>query len=177
MKGDINMSYEVRNVKTFMGMDSHGYNATLYRDGVKVAFVIEDGNGGESEIQWFDHQAPKVEVQWTDYTGKPLSIRCTPEEAKLYEFIRGKTWDSEVSGKFQMNIGMFVSELVDEFENAKRFKRICKDKTLFRIKGDKADVWRTIKAAFSKRVKDFIVGKYGDQVDEILNEKLGQVAA
>lgn len=171
------MSYEVRNVKGFMGMDVPGYNATLYRDGVKVALVIDEGSGGETQFQWLDWQAPKVEVPWQDYQGKPWSVHCTPEEAKLYEFIRGKTWDSKVSGKVQMDIGMFVSGLVDEYENAKRFKRICKDKVLFRVKGDKADEWRTIKAAFSKRVKDYIVSKYGDQLEAIMNESLGQVAA
>jgi hypothetical protein len=175
-KGDTRMSYEVRNVKGFEGMEGLGYNAMLYRDGIKVAFVIDEGNGGEMLLRWADCKASRVEVPWSDYQGKPNSILCTPEEAKLYEFIRGKMVDYRFSGQSQISIGIFLAGLVDDYESPKRFKRICKTKTLFRVKGDKSDEWRTIKEIFSKRIKDFIVGKYGDQVESIMNESLGQVA-
>lgn len=41
-----------------------------------------------------------------------------------------------------------------------------------RVKGDKDGEYRTIKAPYDQKVKDWIVAKYGDQVVEILNEKL-----
>lgn len=189
------MSYEVRAVKGFMGEDCPGYNATLFRDGKKVAFVICHGNGGEDTVEWEDAgkvkmvdgkivtvgAAPRVEVPTTDYKGEPMTMRCTPEEAMLLEFLKGKTMDcGEGLGTLEMTIPLFVSSLVDDYENAKRtqarIKRACKAKTLFRVKGDKNGLYREVSMPFSKRVKDFIVGKYGDQVEVIENERLGQVA-
>lgn len=177
MKGDTNMSYEVKNVKTFVGMEGKGYNATLYRDGVKIAFVIDEGNGGETNVQWLDYKAQRVGVSWQDYQGNPWTIQCTPEQAKTYEFIRGKTMKLLDGKDSQISMDIFLGSLMDDFENSKRFKRLCKNSTLFRIKGDNDGVWRTVKAVFSKRIKDYIVGKYGDQVETIMNETLGQVAA
>ena len=170
------MPYEVRNVKTFMGNDCPGFNATLYRDGVKIALVVDDGSGGMMSFEWLDCQAPKVEIPWWNYKNEPCMILCTPEEAKLHEFIRGKTFDG-LSGPEQMDIEMFASGLVDKFENAKRFKRLCKTNTLFRVNGDKDGEWRTIKGPFTKRIKDFIVKIYGVKVEVILNETFGQVAS
>lgn len=175
------MKYEVKNVKGFMGMDCPGFNATLYRDGVKVAFLIDDGNGGEVSFDWVDRSGPRVEVPWVNHQNEAIVIRgCTVEEGKLYDFLRGKTWNMgpELGGKdIQTDPGYFVSELVGEFEDAKRFNRLCKTKVLFRLKTDKKGEWRTFKGAFTKQIKDWIVSKYGDQVESIMNETVGQVAA
>jgi len=39
--------YSVKKVIEFEGMDGSGYNATLYRGSKKIAFIIDEGNGGE----------------------------------------------------------------------------------------------------------------------------------
>lgn len=188
------MSYEVKGVKGFMGRDCPGYNATLYRDGVKIATVVNDGSGGEERIDWEDAgrpkmvdgkyvmvgAAPRVEVQTINYKGEPWTMRCTPEEAKLLEFIKGKTYKmpEDLGGKEEpMSVGMFIALLVEAFENTKRFKRLCKTQTLFRIKGDKEGSYRVIKAPYSRQVKDIIVARFGrDKAEVILNETFGQVA-
>ena len=172
------MNYEVKNVKSFRGMEGHGYNASLYRDGNKVAFVIDEGHGGEVSFEWEDSMAPRQRVQMKNYKGEDFVRSCTPEESILMEFMKGKKVDlGQGIGEVDLDEGMFVGQLLDIYENNKRFNRICKAKTLFQVKGDKKDVYRTVPQPFSKRVKDYIVGKYGDQVEVILNEKLGQVAA
>jgi len=135
------MKYEVKAVKGFMGSDCPGYNATLYRDGVKVALVINEGSGGEELVEWVDRNAPRVEVQTTDHNGKPMTMRCTPEEAKLMEFLEGKKIDlGGKLGESELTLGLFVAGLVDDFETIKRLKRVCSKKTLFRVKGDNEDI-------------------------------------
>ena len=172
------MNYEVKNVKSFRGHEGHGYNASLYRDGNKVALIIDDANGGEVQAEWVDSMAPRQSVQSINYKGESYVQRCTPEEAILVEFMKGKKVDlGQGLGEVDLDIGMFVGQLLDAYENDKRFKKICKTKTLFQVKGDKKDEYRTVPQPYSKKVKDYIVGKYGDQVEVIMNEKLGQVAA
>ena len=171
------MNYEVKNVKGFMGEDCPGFNATLYRDGQKVATVIDSGNGGMTDFHWVDWQAPHVDIKFTNDEGKEVSFKWTPEEAKLHEAIQGQTWSFEGKVMGQKSTEMFVAELVGAFENDRRFKRLCKTQTLFHVKGDEEGSYRIIKAVYSKRVKDFLVTKYGDKVEAILNEKYGQIAA
>jgi len=171
------MEYTLKSIKTFRGMDGQGMNATLYRDGVKVALVIDDGCGGEIHLEWVDYQAPRVTVPWVNYEGQPCEIRCTPEASKLYEFLRGKTWNiGKMFGKadkeIQVDIGIFIGELADKTINENRFKRLCKSKTLFRLKTDEKDCWRTLKSPFNQQVKDLIMREFGSQVESIMNEML-----
>jgi hypothetical protein len=175
------MDYTLKGIKTFRGTDGDGLNATLYRDGVKVAFILDEGNGGDMHLQWFDQQATRMTIPWVDYQGKPCTIRCTPEEAKLYEFLRGKTWTfGKEFGKpdqtIQTDPDDFIAELAEKTLNDNRFQKMCKTKVLFRLKTDKEGEWRTFKSPFTKNIKDWIVTKFGDQVDSIMNETLGQVA-
>lgn len=175
------MEYTLQGIKTFRGTDGQGLNATLYRDGIKVAFVIDAGCGGDVDWQWFDRQAPRETVHSVNSQGTPFTIQCTPEEAKLYEFLRGKTWKFDKSfglgeRDIQISPSYFIAELANDTINENRFKRLCKSKTVFRLKTDEKDCWRTLNAPFDKRVKDLIVRKFGDQIESIMNETLGQVA-
>lgn len=175
--------YTVKNVKSFMGLDMPGYNATLYRDGKAVALVVNDGGGGETDIQWSDYKAPTVEVQWTNYKGEPFTIHCTPEAAKFYEYIRGKTWsmpeiDNEVH---QHSPDTYIGELVEDIEHQKRItaqhKRWIKTQVCIKLKKDPEGHFVTFKTKFTQKAKDFIVNKYGaDQIEYFLNEKYGQNA-
>lgn len=38
---------EVKGIVSFRGMEGQGFNATLFVDGVKTAFVIDEANGGD----------------------------------------------------------------------------------------------------------------------------------
>ncbi len=169
------MAYTIKSVKTFRGMEGHGFNVTLLRDGKKVALVMDEGCGGEARFEWVDYAMPKVDVPWTNYGQEPISIRCTPEEATLYEFLRGKTCQFDTL-TLSMNPDLFIGELLTKYENDKRFARLCKTKTIFHLRSDPVDSWRKFNSPFNKRMKDLIVEKYGNQVDEIMNEILGQVA-
>jgi hypothetical protein len=178
------MSYEVKGVKTLNTDDGFAYSATLYRDGIKVAVVNHDGFGGEPMIHWDDYKQSRVTVDWVNDDGNPFQIeRCTPEEAKLYEFLRGKTWTMEDCGekfegkKFQVGLAHYIDELVTDFDNDKRFKRMCKNSTLYRLKGSDKGSWTAISTPFTQKMKDELVAKHGDKLEEILNERYGGVVA
>lgn len=170
------MEYTIKGLKTFRGTDGHGFNAHLYRDGVKVAFVINAGTGGDTTFEWVDFKEPRIDVQMTDYNGQPYTMQCTPEEAKLHEFVKGKTcyympeWNNENE---PLTPEFLIMELVDKMENERRFKKMCKTKVLFRLKSDNTNEWRSLNGTFTPQVKALIVNKFGDQLDSIMNETLG----
>ena len=165
--------YSVNGVKSFIGNEGYGFNANLLRDGKKVAFLIDDANGGEINVQWLDWKAPKVEVKGINYTGKEYTHSGTPEQAKLAKFLMNlpKT-KNPYDGKMEhVSRDVYLCELVDKFESEKQFKRWCKTKVCFRVKGDKEGSWRTLKAKFHPLIAEKIREKFGDQLEEILNER------
>ena len=42
--------YQLKNVKSFRGMEDRGYNSTLYRDGRRVATADYGGGGGSVRL-------------------------------------------------------------------------------------------------------------------------------
>lgn len=69
---------------------------------------------------------------------------------------------------------ILVGKLLSKELDRRYLRRVCAKQTLFRLKSDPEDTHRTVKAKFSPEVKAFITKKYGDQVSEILNEKIGR---
>jgi len=174
------MAYTVKSIKTFRGTDTNGFNATLLWEGKKVVLVIDEGGGAPMMFEWFDRAMPKVDVPWINWQGAAFTMRCSPEEARLYEFLRGKTVElNNFRGgttTAAIDPEIFIGQLIDKATNDKRDKRACKTKTIFHLRSDPEGSWKQFNSPFNKRMKDHIISKYGDQVDEILNETLGQVA-
>ncbi|ATS92218.1 hypothetical protein [Stenotrophomonas phage DLP4] len=63
--------YTVKGLKSFIGNEGSGYNASIYRDGKLVAFAYDDASGGCLNIEWkvegehelmkaYVHSLPKV---------------------------------------------------------------------------------------------------------------------
>ncbi len=136
-------------------MEGEGFNAMLYRDGRRIAFVIDDASGGEIRIQWTDpHTRDEEEVRFLEF------LKTLPKE--------------QLDGtEYSVNPDMFIATLVDEASNEKRLRRMFRTQTLFRLKSDRTDddKWRVIKAPFSPEVKAQLVKKYGDQLARVLNEE------
>ena len=147
--------YTVRNVKCFRGLEGEGFNATLYRDGRRIAFLIDDASGGEIRIQWTDPHTRDT------------------EEVRLLEFLKTLPREQSEGIEYSVDPGIFVAALVDETATEKRLRRIFRKQTLFRLKEDRTDddKWRVLKAPFSPGVKAQIVKRYGDRLAQILNEQ------
>lgn len=146
------LDYNVKGVKSFLGREGYGFNAILYRGKTKIAFVIDDANGGCYHYDWYDKT----------------------EDARLREHCdslpKQTIYDTEIS----VDPDMLMSELVDKFENDKRFSRLCKNSTVFRLKGDPKDGYQVYKKVpYNEAMKKLLVEKYGDTIEEILNEKYG----
>lgn len=158
--------YEVKAVKSFRGREGYGFNASLCRDGKRVALVDDAGNGGCFSYHWLDYKEGRcAEVTVRNHAGVERTRKCTPEEALFVEHVRANT-DKTLEPE-----DMFVAALVDDYEAAKQVRRWCRTKTLFRLKGDDEGSYRTVNAKYSDRVRAFIEGKYGDKVEEIVNER------
>ena len=100
--------YAVKGVKWFEGMECSGYNATLYRGKTKVAFVIDEGCGGEPMVR-FEDKAERELYEQHLATLPPHQFEAT-----------------EFSEAFAVAVddGLFIGALIDLYENAKAEKRL-----------------------------------------------------
>ena len=167
--------YEVKGVKTFKGMEGAGFSANLYRDGKKVAEVVDSAHGGDFDYQFLDRKEPKVEVKVINLSNKTYSYQGTPEEAKLAEYVSGMTFVSEFDGKsYSKGVDGFMDELINNYENDKRFKRLCKTSIVVKLKSSKEDEFFTFKGKYCPNAKIQIEGwakKKGEEIIEIVNER------
>jgi len=159
--------YSVKNIKRFRGMEGHGYNATLCRDGKKVAFVMDSGDGGEANFEWNDRTAPKVDIT-IDYfgDGRTHTYQGTPEEKLFLELANSQTYTAY--GHTGRKDGAI---LIEELIETDKFRKDCKTKTLFRLASDGEDTYQVYKERFDHEVRAWLVRQYGDQLVEIINER------
>ena len=169
--------YEIKNLKTGPSREwgpNGAVSCTLYRDGKRVAKFFDAGDGGEAEIEWLDRDKPKVDITIINYMENEYTYKGTPEEKILAEHTKDMFYDRESSSGNPLRMGMdgFIFKLIEAFEEEKQYKRWCKKQTCFRLKGDEEGSWRTIGVSFNLPwVKPHLVAKYGDQIEEILNER------
>lgn len=98
--------YSVKGVKNFRGNEGYGFNATLYKDGKAIAFVIDDANGGIYSYEWKDKAA----------------------EAVLEAYVKTLPTVHEHGMDLTIDMDWFVSDLVEDFNIEKDAAKMVKGK-------------------------------------------------
>ncbi len=167
--------YSVKGVKTFLGMEGYGYNATLYREKKKVATVIDSGDGGETMINWEDRLAKRVELTGRNFSGKEFTYDGTPEEKILIELLAKepmkKDDDGIMTDGYSETEDMFIGSLVTDYEMKKELRRLCKGNVCYKLKSDPAGTYYARKATYSEKAKAILEQEHGDNLDIIYNER------
>lgn len=153
--------YTLRRVKTFRGMDGQGLNAELMRDGKVVAFVLDEGCGGEMRFDWMDRTHGKS----SEEDAFRYFIDC--QKAKLDDV---KKDEFGLTERGYFDGAAWVNRTVDDMLNAKRFQRICRTHVVYQVGAEIGTdkFWKT------KGGADMIVHirqKYAGQKLRILNDE------
>jgi hypothetical protein len=184
--------YALAGVKSFRGMEGYGLNATLTRDGQKVAFILDEGNGGCVRFDFRNPgQSPKTivdravaEQQEADFAGycREWYRDCGLEQHDREESDRMNAGQENPtpfipSASYMME--MWVARHADQIETKRRLDRLAKKKTLFRLVGQNYDdgAWLTITAPYDAKVQAYLDKKYPGKVAEIYGIARLQVAA
>ncbi len=144
MKSIENGGYELRNVKTFMGNEGHGFNAALCRDGNKVADVHDMADGG-CYSYYFKEEAERK--MFFEHARKNASTDAI------------EPWD------------MLVAGMVDAYLLDKKLRRLCRKEVLFRLEGNKEGLFHTLSRQYSPELGDALRRRYGTALVEIVNER------
>jgi len=141
------MNVELKKVKYHEDMsdETSCFSAEVWVDGVRTATVENSGKGGGNDYLPVDMDRFKAFSEW-----------C---KAQPHEF------DFEYEDQA-------IDRLLSEWEHQRWLKRVCRNKTVFRLKGDKPDTWRTVKHIYDAAVKAYMQQKYGDKIETIANEEV-----
>lgn len=175
--------YSLTKIKTFIGMEGHGLNAVILKNGKPICFVMDDASGGEVR---FDFTNPGQSAK--SYEQHCKGARAEEEAFAAFanawyvasgEDVRARAEWAEMAGgipfqpTFLDTMNAWVNRLVEEEVSRRTLKRKCAKSTLFRIPGTtyRDGEYHVVKAPFEPRVKAHLVQKYGPEV-EILNERV-----
>ena len=122
---------EVKNTKSFVGQEGHGFNADLYLGRVKLAFVIDDASGGPVDFQWYGKTREEQDANKEKALAYVKALPPIPLPANAEEWER-----SLYPGGFRtQDLEWLVSDLVDDALHAKRLARLKQQSVLFRLPG------------------------------------------
>lgn len=130
----------LKNVITFEGRDGYGLNATIYADGKKIAFAIDEGCGGEMHFR-YEGKTPEerraneaaLKAFVDAYPSEPKPDDCEAWEASLY-----------ANGLRKLDLDDIIGRIADAAENEKRMVRFRKTYVLFTTPDCKKDEFRKI---------------------------------
>ncbi len=147
--------YEIKGLKTFKGMEGMGgFNVTLYREGKRIAFVINEDNGG-----CFDWQGMSRE-----------------EESKLKDICKTIEPDTSYpSIPIECDMDIFISVMVGNLEEERDWRRKCKTKTIVLLHSNSEGQYIQYDYPFSPKLAQHIRTKHGTDLKEIVNERYQNV--
>lgn len=152
------MKFEIKKFQSMRTDDGGGFSFDLYIDGVKAAFVIDEGNGGGVWPRWFDrmHGLSDLEKKFNEYVATLPPIPLPEDALESEKSFYPRPMDAET----------FLCQLVDDFEAKRQLRRWCSKKTVFRLPEDKVGEYRTINRKFDAQVRDQIRRKYPTAIIE-----------
>lgn len=117
-------TYTLRRVKTFRGMDGQGLNAELLRDGKVVAFLIDEGCGGEMRFDWMGRGNTGEEALWDAFIAEEkLKIPADKKLLEGHDTLERDVYDGST----------WVNKKVDDLLNDKRWRRLCKTNVIYQL--------------------------------------------
>jgi hypothetical protein len=153
-----------------LSQETNAFAADVYIDGKKAGIAENAGHGGSTDVHLI-HLTPderKKVMEWV--RSQPPKVYPASEEMDSFSI--------------PMDLDVIVDDLLSEYLDEKygetaQKKKWCKKAVMFRLTGDEVGVYRSIKkenGVYTKRLKEFLVKKYGDKIEEILNETFGEIS-
>lgn len=130
---------EVRNVRTFRGMDGNGYNAVLYVNGKRAADVLDEGSGGGTWLRRPYHDPAAV-------AALEAAVLALPPEPSQY-------------GPLAMTMDLFLGLLCEDAIEATRLARLAKKNTLYRTPDMARGEWVKVNRPDSPEMREWVRAK------------------
>lgn len=141
----MNITLSKLSINTRLSEETVCFSADIKLDGRKVGDASNRGHGGPTDVHWDDVEAGK----------------------QIATYAATKYPDS----KFVSAVESLIDDMVFDAQEEKQYRRWCKTKTVFRLKGDKEGEWRTFNVVYNKTVHRPQLEKRYPNLEEVLNER------
>lgn len=162
--------FTLTGIKTLDTDDGVAFNGTLRLKGKAIAECHDDGNGGCILIRYENREIEKQVQDW---------CKAQPDIITEYDDPDDRSKKMTLDFDDQLLVGGLLDAYLqaqDEKKLQAKLKRISKTKTLYRLKGWEFGEYASVNAV-GQRAVDYLVKKYGDQIEEIYGHELPQKAA
>ena len=147
--------YSIKGLKFFRGMEGDGFNASLLKDGRRICFVIDEGNGGMLNYEELSDADEKMLKEFVDV------VRLEKSDA---------TDESGFCDRKSFDLDWMLNDMVTAWEFEQKMRRMTKKKTVVVTPDCKEGEARVMNVPFDAKTKAYITKKYPGAV--ILNEVL-----
>ena len=144
--------FEIKNLKTFRGMEGSGVNSTLYENGKKLCNCDDDAWGGP--MNFSDNKTQK---------------RLDKELAKLIGKVK---FDAIDNMETEYDAECFVNDLIAKADENKQLKSKCKKNVLVLTTDCKSGQYlQYTKMIYHALTRPLLEKKLGNKLVEIINER------
>lgn len=144
--------FEIKNIRTFRGMEGYGVNSTLYRNGKKLCNCDDSGDGGCLDFSEYSVQE-KLDKELAKFIGK---VKFVDKDDSMTN-----DYDAET----------FVNDLLAIADENKQLKSKCKKNTLVVTTECKEGQFAQWNHLFTPEFKIHLQKHYGNKLVEIINER------
>lgn len=134
--------YKAQNLTSFPTDDGIAWSAEIVKDGIKVLYAYNRGDGGETSYNVLN-----------------------PALFKQFEALAKDLYEIE-------SVGQLSGLIADSTENFDRIKQQCINQTLIEVKGDQSGEYRIVPRKLNDSVRVKIRSLYGQDLICIINDQL-----
>lgn len=131
--------YTLKAVKNWDTHDGGGYCANLYRQNKKVAYVLQDGNGGPTDISF------TVKAEEDNFHAHIATLPAVPYP---------ESWGG---GMCTINADIFIDELLNDYLELQQIKRFLKQEN--KLHGKIGDSWFSWKCPDTEEYRNKVKAK------------------
>lgn len=154
--------FTLAKIKTFQGREGYGVNATLLRHGQDVAVILDEGNGGQIRIDFYPVHR-NLEKVFAKFCATWFELADYAKEFTERVEAGSSKWNPSSHEMREV----WIHCMVDTFTTKRKLDRLSKRNTLFRVKGDKLDEWRSVNIADKTKARTYLETKFGEKLETI----------
>lgn len=149
---------KLKGLKTFRGMEGHGFNATLLLNDKPVALAVDEGCGG---CVWFEYEGKTPETRKANEAALKAYVESLPKEKCPEDAEDWMRSLYDANGYRAQDLETIVSRLVDDTLNERDLARHKKTSVCFTVPGQpKGEYYRIKHGGDVPRIMAHIAKKY-----------------
>lgn len=149
--------FSLKKIQTIRTFDGGGYSADLYLNGNLVAMVVDDGNGGG---MYYHATGLSADVRKINDDAIKAAVEAIPPEAMPED---AEDWMKDLypDGFRKLTLEDVVAQIIDEWEDEKRKKRLRVKNVLYRTPDQpKGQFWKQPHGGNLEAMKAKVLAKY-----------------